>query len=144
MKSIKCPNCGLMNFETQSTCKRCNVSLNFYASTQDTIHNDSQNIDNPMVITRTQEILIGIASVLAGLFIFVMNWMSAVYSKNFHASITILGPVTVAFGLCFLLIPYPQKQYFPKAEFAPKSWAFFIISAFILGALNWLYFMGIA
>jgi hypothetical protein len=28
MKSIKCPNCGSVSSATQSTCKRCGVSLN--------------------------------------------------------------------------------------------------------------------
>lgn len=96
-----------------------------------------------MKITRKQEMIFGVLAVLAGLFVFVMNWMSAVYSNEFYASMTILAPVCAAFGLCLLLIPYPRKEYFPQAEYAPKSWAFLLIPAIILGVLNYLYFIGV-
>ena len=100
--------------------------------------------DNKSIpITRNQEIVIGMLTVLAGLFILVMNWMQAVYSEKYYASMTILAPVCIAFGLCLLIVPYPQKEHFPKAEFAPRSWAFFIVPGIILGILNLLYFMGI-
>jgi drug/metabolite transporter (DMT)-like permease len=145
MRSIKCSGCGLVNFETQTVCKRCGGLLNSSSSIQNARYSNSQNSGNTMAmaITRNQEIIAGILSILAGLFALVMNWMSAIHSAKFYTSATILAPICIAFGLCFLLIPYPQKEHFPKAEFAPKSWAYLIIPGFILGILNWLYFMGI-
>ncbi|MGI8787240.1 MAG: hypothetical protein ACR2HG_05705 [Pyrinomonadaceae bacterium] len=139
MKSKKCPNCGLVSFETQIICKRCNVSLNTLNSTQE---NPSENWTN-QVLTRNQEILFGILALLAGLFLLIMNWMSATNSGKFYAGSTIMAPFLVAIGLCLIVFPFPEKEHFPKAEYAPKTWAIFLVPSFILGAINWAYFMGI-
>lgn len=143
MKSIKCPNCGLVSFETQIICKRCQSSL--HVSDSSAIENKSnlRNSQNTWTITRNQEIGVGVFLFLAGVFLVAMNWMDALYREKFHAGMTIMAPVAVAGGLSLIVFPFPQKEYFPKAEYAPKEWAYFLIPSFILGVLNWLYFMGI-
>jgi magnesium-transporting ATPase (P-type) len=143
MKSIKCPNCGLISFLTQTICNRCQTQFKFSDSTQNTNYGNEQGNENPMAITRKQETGFGVFLLSGGAFIFVMNWMSAIYSNHFYTSATFLGPVAFAVGLCFITIPFPQKEHFPKAEYAPRSWAFLIIPSIIISILNWLYFMGI-
>jgi Mg2+/citrate symporter len=140
MTSIKCPKCGLINFETEKTCKRCQAFLNFSGSKPDEM--PSENNKN-QVITRNKEIVIGLLTLLAGLFILVNNWMWAMNKGEFPVGLTIMAPVAIAFGLCFLLFPYQQKEHFPKAEFAPKIWAVLLIPGIILGVLNYLYFSGV-
>lgn len=40
-------------------------------------------------------------------------------------------------GIMLIAVPYPDKSKSPKAEFAPKIWALFILIGMILGFLNW-------
>lgn len=144
MKTNKCTNCSLVNFSTNNTCKRCNTPLNISNSTQNIEYEESSSAHwTNQVITRNQEIIIGLVTSLIGVFIIVMNWMNAIYSEEFYSSMTFIGPVCVAMGMCFLIFPFPEKEHFPKAEYAPKTWAIFLIPSFILGAVNWAYFMGI-
>jgi RNA polymerase subunit RPABC4/transcription elongation factor Spt4 len=143
METKKCPKCNLVNWSTNKACKRCNSHLDSQTPIKNNSNNTFSNEWTNQVITRKQELIFGFSALFAGIFLLGMNWLSASNSGKFYAGSTILAPVTIAIGLCLIVFPFPEKEHFPKAEYAPKGWAIFLIPAFIIGALNWAYFMGI-
>lgn len=140
METKKCPKCQLGNRSADKVCKRCNSSLNKKVDKSSNFFSTEWTIK---VITRNHEIIIGILCILAGLFLLTFNWMSAINVGIFRASITILAPVFIGFGFCCLIYPYPEKEHFPKLEYAPKHWAFLIVPSILFGIINCAYFYGI-
>ena len=141
MKSIKCPKCGLVNFASEHSCKKCRsplaevnngLSANFSESA-------SKN-DHPLKMTRNVEIGLGVVLAISGLFLIIANFITATYYGNFGTGSTFLAPVALASGLGILLVPYPNKENFGEAKM-PNSWAVFILVGVGFGILNWCYFM---
>lgn len=76
-------------------------------------------------------------AILGGLFLFFINWYDALAKGKFRPGVAIWGPFTFFLGIMLIAVPYPDKSKFPKAEFAPKTWAIFIVIGSVLGFANW-------
>ena len=143
MKSIKCPNCGLVNFADRDVCKRCEAALNFSDTEKNTDHNDRANKAKEGEITRGWEIALGVGLSLLSLILIAMNWGSAEVRGKFYGTSTVLAPFALGLGLSMIIFPYKKKEYFPRLEHAPAGWTFLWFLGLVLGILNFLYFKGI-
>ena len=140
MKSKKCPKCGLVNFETANTCKKCESSLDVSNTRNAFSARIAQEMQTDIQITRSKEIVIGTLLILMGIVAFLANWSDAIIKGKFRHGMSIMSPLILVSGIMMIAVPYPDKSKFPKAEFAPKAWGFFLLVGAVLGFGNW-YFM---
>ncbi len=99
-----------------------------------------EEMQTDIQITRSKEIVIGILLVLMGIVAFLANWSDAITEGKFRHGMSIMSPLILVSEAMMIAVPYPDKSKFPKAEFAPQAWGFFLLAGAILGFANW-YFM---
>jgi drug/metabolite transporter (DMT)-like permease len=137
MTNLKCPQCGLVNLERANVCKKCKSSFDVTNLKNRYTARMTQELQTDIQITRTKEVVIGVLLILAGIVAFLANWSDAVLEGKFRHGMAIMSPLILVSGVMMIAVPYPDKSNFPKAEFAPKAWGFFLLIGAVLGFLNW-------